>query len=106
MDINKPMLPAEELFEEPDKSEVQRQAIAQQVNAQNDKGFSQLQAMLDRITELNRAPHKTMQDYRMELWIGVATAVAGAVSCTKKEVPGAWADVVLTDFDAKFGRGY
>ncbi len=47
-------------------------------------------------------PGPTRRDYRKELWIGVATAVAGAVNATDARVPGTWANAALSLYDATF----
>lgn len=43
------------------------------------------------------------RDYRKELWMGVAIAVARSDNATKPESPTRWADQVLADFDKRFG---
>lgn len=50
---------------------------------------------LDITTTANR-------DYRKELWISIATAVARAESAKDKTVPGAWADAALKMYDSTF----
>lgn len=42
------------------------------------------------------------RDYRKELWLGVATAVARSEGARDRAAPGAWADRALADFDATF----
>lgn len=43
------------------------------------------------------------RDYRKELWMDVAIAVARSDNATKPESPTRWADQVLADFDKRFG---
>jgi hypothetical protein len=42
------------------------------------------------------------RDYRKELWIGVAVAVARAENARSKAVPGQWANEALAEFDKQF----
>ena len=42
------------------------------------------------------------RDYRKELWLGVATAVARSEGARDRVAPGEWADRALADFDATF----
>lgn len=39
---------------------------------------------------------------RRELWIKIATAVAGCDTCKTIEAPARWADITLKAFDEKF----
>jgi len=50
------------------------------------------------------AQHKSHEQLRKELWIGVATAVARAEGARSRSAPGGWADEVLKDFDKKFPK--
>ena len=43
------------------------------------------------------------RDYRKELWVGVAIAVARSDSTTSKYASGDFADTALAKFDAQFG---
>lgn len=43
------------------------------------------------------------RDYRKELWVGVAIAVARAESSRNVVVVSNWADAVLAGFDKTFG---
>jgi hypothetical protein len=42
------------------------------------------------------------RDYRKELWIGVAVAVARAENARSKTVPAQWANEALAEFDRQF----
>ena len=42
------------------------------------------------------------RDYRKELWLDVATAVARSEAARDRAAPGAWADRALADFDKTF----
>ena len=42
------------------------------------------------------------RDYRKELWLGVATAVARSEGARDRAAPGAWANCALADFDKTF----
>lgn len=44
-------------------------------------------------------PH---QQNRINLWINVATSVAGATNTINPQAPGIWANNVLKDFDEAF----
>lgn len=48
-------------------------------------------------------PKSEPRDYRKELWIGVAIAVAAAENAIEKSAPAAWADVALDRYDDLFG---
>lgn len=42
------------------------------------------------------------RDYRKELWVGIAIAVARAENCKSASVPSIWANVALANFDNVF----
>lgn len=44
------------------------------------------------------------RDYRRELWIGIAAAVARSDNCTRPESMVTFADHALAAFDARFGE--
>jgi hypothetical protein len=49
-------------------------------------------------------PIAPVRDYRKELWVGVAIAVAGCGNTKNDRSPGEWADTTLAYFDKTFGE--
>lgn len=45
------------------------------------------------------------RDYRKELWIKVASEVAGSFGANKPFIPAAWANAALDEFDKRFETG-
>ena len=63
-------------------------------------------ALADEAEWENRANVQAHQERREELWIKVATAMAGVVLPGMTiDHPAAWADKAVTRFDAFFGGG-
>jgi hypothetical protein len=50
------------------------------------------------------AQHKTHEQLRKELWIGIAVAVARAENARSSTVPASWANEALKEFDKKFTK--
>lgn len=48
-------------------------------------------------------PKIEVRDYRKELWIKVAVAMARAENTRDNTAPGRWANQALSDYDKQFG---
>jgi hypothetical protein len=58
--------------------------------------------VINRKTDHSVALTHEPRDYRKELWVQIAVAVARAENCRDKRIPAAWADQALADFDKTF----
>ncbi len=58
--------------------------------------------VINRKTDQSVALVHEPRDYRKELWVQIAVAVARAESCKSATAPATWANQVLAEFDKKF----